>query len=243
MRVEALFTIILKQEFAKDLSPPIGFPAWAVLHKQKRDVSWEQEVNSPQMCSLTPNKARAPQRLAGWVVDTVQLGAQLLHPFGERVEASHWPGKLQAFTSLIASMRRALFVIAVVRKMNLYPEESKAPTCATTSRSQAPYTSRAIWSPSRSTAVAGPEHQATDSASVPCSGHDVPRRVVQGSTLFSPQQVVPRSQQRSLPEHHPVTPIPQRPAVTSVLAYLSLCPESAGLRSQRTCSRPGTPPR
>lgn len=50
----------------------------------------------------------------------------------------HWPGKRQAFTSLMASMRRALFVTAVVRKMNLYPEESKAPAYVTPSRPQAP---------------------------------------------------------------------------------------------------------
>ena len=38
-------------------------------------------------------------------------------------------------------MRRALFVTAVVRKMNLYPMESKAPASVTKSRSRAPSTS------------------------------------------------------------------------------------------------------
>ena len=49
----------------------------------------------------------------------------------------HWPGKGQAFTSLMASMRQALFVTVVIRKMNMYPEETKAPAYVTQSRPQA----------------------------------------------------------------------------------------------------------
>lgn len=64
-------------------------------------------------------------------------------------------GQLQAFTSLMASMRRALLVTAVVRKMNLYPEEPKAPAPMSYEQVRGPRTGGGRTEPPTSTSAAG----------------------------------------------------------------------------------------
>lgn len=72
------------------------------------------------MCPLNPKQVPLPSPEQGGWGDTDSAAAPPPTAPGERVQ-----GQLQAFTSLMASMRRALLVTAVVRKMNLYPEDQK----------------------------------------------------------------------------------------------------------------------
>lgn len=167
--------------------------ASAGLLKRKRNILGVGCELSPQICSLSPKKVPCSLALRrGISRDFIcRRESNACIPL-RNMRLQLWQGKLQAFTSLMASIRRALLVTAVVRKMNLYPKESKAPLHMSQSRSKL--------RPLQSTALAGSQHQVTDTdASVPCSRAQklaVPggARVPAFQPTAQQRQVVPRGQ-------------------------------------------------
>lgn len=118
-------------------------------------------------------------------------------------------------------MRRALFVTAVVRKMNLYPEKSIAPTNVTTSRSLAPNTSHATRSPSSSTAPAGHSSSLqTQTRQRHAQGTRRCHNPWHGAPCSSPTASVPQKPAEKLPEHCPLPPRSHRGLLSPFCSHL-----------------------